>query len=200
MRIGIIADVHEDVEHLREALRSLGRARADRIVCLGDVCEDGMRIEETCRLLEEAGASGLWGNHDYGLCTSPIENLLELFPERVIRYAHTFTASLVLEDCYFSHIEPGLDPNVLADLWNPLGPPREPERLRRIWNAVPQRRMFMGHVHCPYSVTPAGSDDWDGERLLRMPRRDQRLVVVGAVCMRSWALLDTDRDELVPKA
>ncbi len=27
--------------------------------------------------------------------------------------------SLVLEDCRFAHIEPGLDPNDFGDLWNP---------------------------------------------------------------------------------
>ena len=75
MRIGLITDVHEDVPALEWALALLAREGVGRIMCLGDVCEDGRRITETCERLAMAGALCVWGNHDYGLCTSPAEQL-----------------------------------------------------------------------------------------------------------------------------
>ncbi len=119
MRVGIITDIHEDTDGLRRALSSLRRAGAERIVSLGDVCEDGERIVETRQLLEEAGVQGVGGNHDFGLCTSPIERLERDFDQRMLGTMRAMVPSLVLEDCRFAHIEPGLDPNDFGDLWNP---------------------------------------------------------------------------------
>ena len=200
MRIGLISDIHEDTERLGRALVSLRRARADCIVSLGDVCENGEGIAETCRLLEEYGVVGVWGNHDHGLCASPIEYLARSFDQATIETMRRFTASLVIEDCRFAHIEPGLDPNDFGDLWSPLGPPIEPERLARIWAAVPQPRMFMGHLHRWFATTPGGATDWSGDRPMTLERGRQWLVVVGAVCHGQWAMLDTANGNLIPNA
>ena len=58
MKLGLITDVHEHVEHLREALDRLGREQVDQIVVIGDLFEMGGGILETCRLLAEAKAVG----------------------------------------------------------------------------------------------------------------------------------------------
>jgi predicted phosphodiesterase len=73
MKLGILADVHEHVENLREALEVLRQQGADRFVVLGDVFETGKRLEETIGLLREVNAVGVWGNHDVGLCLAPSE-------------------------------------------------------------------------------------------------------------------------------
>src|SRR5262249_3220597 len=191
-------DIHEDVAGLRRALDSLARAGADPIVSLGDLCKDGARLAETCRLLDEAGVVGVWGNHDYGLCTSPLERLSLHFDVGGIGSMRRFTATLVIGDCWFSHIEPGLDPEDLGDLWRDPGPPVDSGRLNRIWAAVPQPRMFMGHLHRWFAATPAGPSEWRGEGRLRLPRGRSSLVVVGAVCDGCWALYDAKADELIP--
>lgn len=60
MKIGLLADIHEHVEHLEAALRVLERQAVDRVVVLGDIVETGKRIEATTRLLSQAGASGVF--------------------------------------------------------------------------------------------------------------------------------------------
>jgi hypothetical protein len=200
MRIGLISDIHEDADGLRRALDSLRRAGSDRIVSLGDVCENGEGIVETCRLLDRAGVVGVWGNHDYGLCTSPLDRLRRTFDPRVLETMRRFTPSLVIEDCRFAHIEPGRDPNDFGDLWNSDGPPVEPERLSRMWSAVPESRMFMGHLHRWFATTPEGACAWNGEQALALERGRRYLIVVGAVCDGCWALFDTTSGILVPNA
>ncbi len=196
--LGLITDIHEDCDGLRRALDSLRRAGAERIVSLGDVCENGERIDESCRLLSEAGAIGVWGNHDYGLCTLPHEDLASHFDPLTVGLMRGFTSHLVIEGCRFSHIEPGLDPHDLGDLWSSYGPPVEPERLARIWSAVPERWMFMGHLHRWFATTPEGALEWAGECPLILQRERQSLVVLGALCNGCWASFDTATGTLVP--
>ena len=58
MRLGILADIHEDVPKLTLALRHLRREGVEQVVVLGDVFETGRRLNETVALLAEAGAVG----------------------------------------------------------------------------------------------------------------------------------------------
>ena len=64
MRIGILSDIHSNLEALTESLAALERLRPDAIVCLGDVVGYGASVNECCRLVRERGAVTLLGNHD----------------------------------------------------------------------------------------------------------------------------------------
>jgi diadenosine tetraphosphatase ApaH/serine/threonine PP2A family protein phosphatase len=64
MRIGILSDIHSNLEALTETLASLERHRVDRIVCLGDVVGYGASVNECCALVREASEVTLLGNHD----------------------------------------------------------------------------------------------------------------------------------------
>ena len=75
MKLGLLTDIHEQVELLCIALDRFRHEQVDQVVVIGDVFEIGQRIEETCRLLAEAKAVGVWGNHDYGLCSNPSEQI-----------------------------------------------------------------------------------------------------------------------------
>ena len=80
MRIGILADIHEDVQRLSQALGLLRREGVGRVVVLGDLFDTGKRIAETVALLADAGAVGVWGNHDLGLCHEPGERTRARYP------------------------------------------------------------------------------------------------------------------------
>src|SRR5437879_5298486 len=71
MKLGLITDIHEHVEHLRRALAEFDRRGVERILCIGDVVETGQQLHETVALLAERGIAGVWGNHDFGLCSHP---------------------------------------------------------------------------------------------------------------------------------
>lgn len=64
MRIGIISDIHSNLEALTGSLAALERHRPDRVVCLGDVVGYGASVNECCRLVRKVAEVTLLGNHD----------------------------------------------------------------------------------------------------------------------------------------
>ena len=197
MRLGLITDIHEQVDFLRIALDHFRREQVDQVVVLGDVFETGERIEETCQLLAEAKAVGVWGNHDFGLCSAPADDIRDKYPASVTEYLSTFRPRLELDDCYFAHVEPWLDPEDILDLWFFEGPPDSEMRLNRIFNAVPNRLIFAGHYHDWMLVTPAGIAQWRGECPIMLDH-GRYFVVVGALLDGRYAMFATDTSELVP--
>jgi predicted phosphodiesterase len=165
MRIGILADIHEHVGELRRALAVLKEHGADRLVVLGDVCEMSTRLEETVAILDEAGAIGVWGNHDFGLCRdNPRPEDRRRFGARVLDFMGRLQPRLEVEGCLFTHVEPWLDPETVEDLWYFDGPPETPEQVARIFAAARNRVMFTGHYHRWLLVTPEGIQSWAGDR------------------------------------
>jgi predicted phosphodiesterase len=85
MRIGIVADIHEAIEPLQRALAEFRSRQVDLVVSLGDACDTFSpvgRAAEVVALLQGAGAVGVWGNHDVGLCGGVTERLRrEVAPE-----------------------------------------------------------------------------------------------------------------------
>jgi len=198
MKLGLITDIHEHVENLRTALRRFNSERVDQIVVIGDVFEMGERIEETCRLLFESKAIGVWGNHDFGLCVDPDAETREKYPATVIDFMGSLRPRLDLEGCHFTHVEPWLNPEEVADLWYFKGPPDEHGKLERIFNSVPNRVMFAGHFHKWLVATPDAIGDWNGERPIRLRDDERYFVVVGAICEGAYAVFDTDTSVLMP--
>jgi hypothetical protein len=146
MKLGVLADIHEQVEALRRAIAALRRQGADRFVVLGDVFETGQRIEETVRLLREVDAVVVWGNHDLGLCHEPTETIRARYAA-VQDYMQALRPRLELEGCLFTHVEPWLDPHKVEDLWYFDGPPDTPDKLARSFAASSQPVSFVGHFH-----------------------------------------------------
>lgn len=197
MRFGLITDVHENVSHLRTALDRFQVERVDQIVIMGDVFELGERIEETCRLLIEANAIGVWGNHDYGLCVNPDEKARTKYGSIVIDFLTSLRPRLDVAGCHFTHVEPWLNPEDVTDLWYFEGPPDAPEKLERIFNAVPNRLMFAGHYHKWLLVSEDGIHSWHGESPISLAGQ-RFFMVIGALCEGRYAILDSESSELFP--
>ena len=160
--------------------------------------EMGERIEETCRLLVDARAIGVWGNHDYGLCVDPDDDTRVKYPLSVIDYMTSLRPRLDVGGCHFAHVEPWLNPEDIADLWYFEGPTDEHGKLERIFNAVPHRVMFAGHYHKWLLVTPKGIAEWRGECSVHLSEPERYFVVVGALCEGRYAVYDTETSVLVP--
>jgi diadenosine tetraphosphatase ApaH/serine/threonine PP2A family protein phosphatase len=64
MRIGIISDIHSNLEALTEVLAALRRLEPDRVMCLGDVVGYGASVNECCELVRGVAEVTLLGNHD----------------------------------------------------------------------------------------------------------------------------------------
>lgn len=64
MRIAVISDIHSNIEALAEVVKVVDRARADRVVCLGDVIGYGASPNDCCDIVKELAEVTLLGNHD----------------------------------------------------------------------------------------------------------------------------------------
>jgi len=198
MRLGLLSDIHEEVDALDWALDRLQREGVDRILCLGDICEAGEHITETCERLLAANVECVWGNHDYGLCTSPPERLTSYFKPAVVGYMQSSVAERIVEDCAFRHIEPCLDAALYIDLWELPNDFGTPERLARNWAAARARRTFMGHLHRWFAASERGPIAWSGDRPLQTGGTSRYLVVIAAVRDGYCAWFDTESGELRP--
>ena len=165
MRIGILADIHESLTNLRWAIDVLHEQGADRLVVLGDVFELGHRLKETVDLLADAGAVGVWGNHDFGLCRDnarPEDR--ERYGERVLAFMGCLQPRMEIDGCQFAHVEPWVDAERIEDLWYFEGLPETTDRVARSFAAVPNRLIFVGHFHRWLMATPEGLQPWVGDR------------------------------------
>lgn len=197
MKLGLVTDIHENVVNLRSALDHFHRDQIDQVVVIGDLFLHGEKIDETCRLLAESRAIGVWGNHDFGLCVTPTKESRKRYSADVIRFMTTLQPRLTRWECHFSHIEPWLDPEKLDDLWYYDGPPNQLHKLDRIFGAVPSRTLFCGHYHQWILSRPQSVEPWQGEGPIRL-NTDRYFVVVAALCEGHYATFDTDTQELVP--
>ncbi len=82
---------------------------------IGDVFATGDQIEETCRLLSQANAIGVWGHHEFGLCYEPSEYVRSKLPDSVIDYMTSLKPRLDVAGCHVTHVEPWLDPEEITD-------------------------------------------------------------------------------------
>lgn len=198
MRLGLVTDIHEAVEPLRQALAQLRADGAEQIVCIGDVFETGERLTETCALLAEYEVTGVWGNHDYGLCIEPDAPEFLHHAPAARAYMATLKPTLRLGECRFTHVEPWLDPENPADLWYFDGVPDTRDKIARIFSAVPQRLLFAGHYHRWLAATEeAGMLDWNGTEPLDLSTC-RFFIVIGALCQGRFALYDTEARRLHP--
>ena len=197
MKIGLLADIHEHRENLDFALDYLANSGVEQIVVLGDVVEMGNHVAEVCHMLSVAGAFGVWGNHDFGLCVDPDESLAKKHGTAAMDYMATLRPRLEIEDCYVAHVEPWLNPELLEDLWYFEGPVDEDGKVNRVFDAVSNRIMFAGHYHRWLHLTPAGIGSWAGESALDLSE-GRHFVVIHALCRGRFAIYDTESRILHP--
>jgi hypothetical protein len=156
------------------------------------------RIGEVAALLRECSAVGVWGNHDFGACYDVSEEVRRLTPPNVLEYMATMQPQLVVGGCRFSHVEPWLNAHNIEDLWYYEGPPDTPEKVRRSFNAVSERCMFIGHFHQWRVMTADGQVPWEGAEPLRLQPGLRHLVVVAPVFEGWCGLYDTEDSLLTP--
>ncbi|MGP0070118.1 MAG: metallophosphoesterase family protein [Isosphaeraceae bacterium] len=198
MRMGLLADIHEDVDRLALAIASCRRKGVDRLFTLGDIFETGRRFAEAVDLLREANVDGVWGNHEFGLYAGRGDSVEHIFDWRSLDYMRRLEARMEVEDVLLGHVLPCLDPTDITQPWYIERAPETAEAAARNFAAFPQRRMFVGHFHRWLAVTPEGPLDWSGDRPIRLDHDRRYLVVIAAVCDGWSAVYDTDTEVLTP--
>lgn len=67
VRYAVISDIHSNTEALETALNEIKNRLVDRIFCCGDITGYGPEPGNCLKLLKQAGASMIMGNHDAAL-------------------------------------------------------------------------------------------------------------------------------------
>jgi hypothetical protein len=197
MKIGILSDVHEHLDHLRRALRVFQQARVDRIVLVGDVFETGEHVRETVDMLRDAGVTGVWGNHELGLAYLPDVETQQRYHSSILDFFGSLRPRYELADVLFSHGLPNWDATDPGIYY--LGErPWEPGSLRPAFAEFPQRVMAIGHFHRWFLATEDGPVAWVGEQSVFLDRSKRHFVIVHAVTNGWCAVYDTETTELQP--
>lgn len=197
MKLGLLADVHEEVEALERCVAALRALGADRFVVLGDVFETGRRLAEAAALLAGLDSVGVWGNHDFGLCRDVPDAVRDRYPPEAAAYFATLRPWLEVGGCRVQHVEPFLDSERLDDLWA-YGGDADLLDPARSFAACDHRVILMGHLHRWAWLTPGGPEPWAGDRPVHLDAGRRHLVVVHAVQQGHCALFDTEQRLLTP--
>ncbi len=199
MRIGIVTDIHDAVAPLARALALLREQGADQIVTMGDAFDslgEGDAAPVIARMLHEAGAIGVWGNHDVGLTHDVTDEIRRKADPALLAFTSGLQGRLIHAGVHFSHMEPWKDPRNVAELWAFDGIPRTTEKLKRSFDVVAERLFFMGHFHTWHVHREDGARTWDLRSPFRLEAPHRYAVIIGAVDNGWCALYDTDREEL----
>ena len=197
MRIGILADPHEDVGRLAAAATILQQEGIDELVLLGDLVDTATQLDACVELLSAAGAVGMFGNHDLGLCWEPEPELLSHYSPAVVSFMAMLRPSLTTGGCWFGHVEPYLDPLDPMDYYAQDGGAYvSADRLRHAFDVRPERVLFVGHYHTWRATSRTTDDRWPEGASRRLDPAERWLIVVHALCDGHCARFDTDTGEL----
>ncbi|MFZ1729102.1 MAG: metallophosphoesterase family protein [Bacteroidota bacterium] len=87
MKIGFVADIHEDIANLRTAFDALETLRCDHIVCLGDIVGFSFYYQRECRHRDADACVAMIRDH----CTAAVAGNHDLYAiRRVPEYAADF--------------------------------------------------------------------------------------------------------------
>ncbi len=201
MKLGLITDIHEHVADLECALARFDQHHVDRVLCIGDVMRSGDCLHETVAILAERNIAGVWGNHDFGLCSHPTalaSTRRQRYVGPILDYFASYQPYLEIEDCLLSHVEPWRDLNDVMGLWYLGGIPDTTEKVVRSFDACQKRVIFTGHHHRWFVANQRGVVAWDGRAPIRLEAPERYLVVVAAVSEGWCAVYDTQSGQLTP--
>jgi predicted phosphodiesterase len=158
MRLGLVSDVHANLEALTAVLRELERRKVDRVLCLGDVVGYHANPNECVELLGRLDALTIAGNHDRAAAgvIEPSDfgpsarraiywTRRVLLPEHARRLRELDVFALLDERICLVHAALHPTPNDKYHLTSPVRIAASFEKLTS--GEIPARLCFFGHTH-----------------------------------------------------
>ncbi len=189
MRIGIISDIHSNLEALEAVLRSVEDQHVDRVVCLGDVVGYGASVNECCALVRKVSEVTLLGNHDAAVAG----RMDYSFYYDAARHALDWTASRIEPD-HLAWLQSLPYTHRIEEVGFSHGSPVGPENYDYVFAAEQARELvphlgeladvtFIGHSHLckAFALHAAGEVHDVGARRFGLRRGYKYIVSVGSV-------------------
>jgi diadenosine tetraphosphatase ApaH/serine/threonine PP2A family protein phosphatase len=206
MRIGIISDVHANIEALRAVFEAYESERIDKFVCIGDTVGYGASPNECCDLIRSKVAFTILGNHDaavagrmdYSYYYDAARNALDLHARQLTPENHAWLKSLPYDqrdgDIYFCHGSP-----VNLEEFEYIFSLEQAARCLDMWEQLGQVT-FIGHSHLCKAFALSRTDVFEVVATKFTIRPDHRYIVsVGSVGQprdydprASYTIYDTD--------
>jgi diadenosine tetraphosphatase ApaH/serine/threonine PP2A family protein phosphatase len=153
MRLGILSDIHANLEALQAVLKACEEANVERFVCLGDIVGYGANPNECCHIIRALTDQVVLGNHDAACCGRldpqyfntaariAVERHRQMLTAEHRRWLMQLPYRLDREDMLFCHGSPYRPEAFLYIL--------EPGDVEEVIQYVPDRPplIFVGHTH-----------------------------------------------------
>ena len=153
MRYAIISDVHANEAALRAVLTDAVDARADKIICLGDVLGYGPDPVAALELVYRRAHVCLAGNHDDAVSRRfPVEDFTDFAAAAVARHRAALSQEAV---DWLRRLPYTCEFDGFACAHGDFSDPKhfnyilEPKDALPSWNERPEQLMFVGHSHQP---------------------------------------------------
>jgi predicted phosphodiesterase len=152
MRLGIISDIHGNLEAFGSVLSDIDDVGVDELICLGDNIGYGPDPVGVVRLLRDRSIYSLIGNHELAVAEpaslqwfNPVARrsllkTIELMDENTIRFVTGLDRFQVRDGCRFVH---GFPPESAATYLFQV----DADGLCKTFGEYPERLCFVGHTH-----------------------------------------------------
>lgn len=187
-RIALMADIHGNLEALREVLADIDAFGADETYCIGDMVGYGPQPQECVDLLRERGVQCTMGNHEQGLinihylrrfnqpAADALRKTREMISEETYQWLVSRPKSLTVHGCRLVH---GLPPDSVNEYLYKYA-----RRMDDVFRWFAEDVCFVGHTHdlirYAYGVGVSEERQIDeGEQALEKDAR--HLVNIGSV-------------------
>lgn len=155
--IGLISDIHADLDALEHALILLKDKQVDRILCCGDLVDRGFDGDEVIERIDEANIPCVMGNHDEDMLMGDRAFLLrerwELVSDasmaklKQFPYKRPYTVEGV--DILLAHGSPNFNTDYLF-------PDMTLKEYQRVLKAAKASVLMVGHTHMPMCIEVKG--------------------------------------------
>ena len=153
MRYAIISDVHANEAALRAVLTDANDARAEKVICLGDVLGYGPDPVAALELVYRRVHVCLAGNHDDAVCGRfPVEDFTDFAAEAVKRHRAAITQKAI---DWLRHLPYTCAFEGFACVHGDFADPKhfdyilEPQDAVPSWSERSEPLLFVGHTHQP---------------------------------------------------
>jgi len=167
MRLGIVSDIHGNIEALTAVLADLDAIGPDAVYCLGDTVGYGPDPEACVRLVRERNIASVMGNHEYALESEHRKRWFNPMPRKALDITESLLSPESMAWCK------ALPRDLVVD--TPQGrcrlvhgfPPRNlhlylyqvrQRNLRRGFDNCDEPVIFVGHTHDLARVTFDGQE------------------------------------------
>ena len=168
MRLAIIADIHGNIEALRQVLDDIDGSEVDSTINIGDMIGYGPEPEEVVALIRKRGIVSILGNHELAVIDKDLQDQFTPRALQALKYSMKFLSThsfqyfkglkrrLVVNDCLCVHGCPPDSATTYLHWLNEI-------ELRAVFKTMSFGLCFAGHTHRLECIS------YNGRKVLRMP-------------------------------